>query len=112
MKKIILSLGAILFSLSSFAGLLTVYGSQSTTTTTTTTNPDKSTSSTTTVNCSGDMTKVCYTRATESPTPKSGQQIAIAIYENGQPKESHVGILESYTESGQFAVYTLQVQQQ
>lgn len=102
------------FSLSSFAGTLTVYGSQSTSTTTTTTHPDKSTSVSTTINCSGDMSKVCYTRDTGGPggaSPQIGTQIALTVYQNGQVTTSHTGILESYTEAGQFAAYTIKVQQ-
>lgn len=109
MKKIIFALATLAISAPSFAGTLTVYGSESTSTTTTTTKPDHTTTTTTSIKCGGDMTKVCYTRDTGggSLTPRLGSQIAISVYKDGQISEVHKGVLESFNESPQTGVYTI-----
>lgn len=99
MKKLILAGVLSLFAVNCMAGSITLYGDKSESSQTTTTSPDGQTTTTRwSVNCTGNMTVVCAVAVTDGPsTPKMGEQVKLAVYENGNVKNSQTGILEQYS---------------
>lgn len=107
MKKIIFSAAILAATIPAFAGTITVYGSKSTTTTTTTTTTG-GTTTTTTIGCSGDMSKVCYTRDTKSlNTPQIGEAIQLSVYKDGAISEVCQGILRNYSLDSEAHTYVI-----
>lgn len=81
------------------AGTITAYGDKSESSQTTTTSANGQTTTTQwKINCSGNMNVVCAVISTGGPTPpKSGDQVHLSVFDNGNWSISQTGTLVRYT---------------